>query len=149
MSRNDEILERALELLKKYDMPISKFCDRVGFSYAAFYAWRKGTLKLSDSTLDRIEAVIAQFGIAGLDRYDAERQCRGGISAEAADALRSCREWHDLFVSFLASLTATTHGKQQYFEQDGGKWYSRISGEYLTTDEMISEYLDEMSHYLD
>lgn len=87
--------------------------------------------------------------IARLDRYSAERQFHGGITAEAADALRSCSKWHDTFTDFLISLSTITHGKQQYFEQDNGKWYSRISGEYLTTNEMINEYLDEMSHYLD
>ena len=56
---------------------------------------------------------------------------------------------HEIFNEFLASLTAITNGKQQYFEQEDGKWYSRISGEYLTTDEMIAEYLDEVKSFVE
>ena len=57
--------------------------------------------------------------------------------------------WKDEFFSFIATLTWITHGKQQYIEQDDGKIYSRISGEYLTLAEMEKEYFDEMRHYLD
>lgn len=59
------------------------------------------------------------------------------------------KNWHEIFNEFLASLTAITNGKQQYFEQEDGKWYSRISGEYLTTDEMIAEYLDEVKSFVE
>lgn len=53
-------------------------------------------------------------------------------------------DWHEVFNDFLASLTVITNGKQQYFEQEDGKWYSRISGKYLTVDEMITEYLEDV-----
>ena len=59
------------------------------------------------------------------------------------------KNWHEIFNEFLASLTAITNGKQQYFEQEDGKWYSRISGEYLTIDEMIAEYLDEVKSFVE
>ena len=59
------------------------------------------------------------------------------------------KNWHEIFNEFLASLTAITNGKQQYFEQEDGKWYSRISGEYLTTDEMIAEYLDDIKSFVE
>lgn len=58
-------------------------------------------------------------------------------------------DWRQEFFDFLASITAITHGKQQYFQQDNGMIYSRVSGEYLTLDEMEREYLEEMRHYLD
>lgn len=58
------------------------------------------------------------------------------------------KNWHEIFKDFLASLTAITNGKQQYFEQEDGKWYSRISGKYLTTDEMIAEYLDDVKSFV-
>lgn len=58
-------------------------------------------------------------------------------------------EWKDFFESFMATLTAITHGKQQYFPQEDGKWYSRISGGYLSLRELAREYCDEMAEYLD
>ena len=57
--------------------------------------------------------------------------------------------WHEVFNEFLTSLTAITNGKQQYFEQEDGMWYNRISGEYLTTDELIAEYLDEIKSFVE
>lgn len=59
------------------------------------------------------------------------------------------RDWKDRYFSFLASLTCVTNGKQQYFEQEDGRVYSRISGKYLTVDEMEHEFIYEMEHYLD
>lgn len=59
------------------------------------------------------------------------------------------KNWHEIFKNFLASLTAITNGKQQYFEQEDGMWYSRISGEYLTTDEMIVEYLEDIKSFVE
>ncbi len=59
------------------------------------------------------------------------------------------KNWHEVFKEFLASLTVITNGKQQYFEQEDGKWYSRISGEYLTMDEMIAEYLDDVKSFIE
>ena len=56
-------------------------------------------------------------------------------------------KWHNTFNEFLASLTCITNGKQQYFEQNDGKWYSRISGGYLTLEEMIKEYLEEVKSF--
>ena len=63
MDRSSEILERALKIMGKYDMPIFKFCNRAGISYAAFYGWRKGTLRLSDATLNRIDGILEVFGV--------------------------------------------------------------------------------------
>ena len=57
------------------------------------------------------------------------------------------KNWHEIFNDFLASLTSITNGKQQYFEQEDGKWYSRISGKYLTIDEMIVEYWDDIKSF--
>lgn len=53
-------------------------------------------------------------------------------------------DWHKQFFDFLAVLTSVTHGKQQYFEQPNGRVYSRISGSYLTVEEMEREYIDEL-----
>lgn len=56
--------------------------------------------------------------------------------------------WHRIFNDFLVQITSITNGKQQYFEQEDGKWYSRISGEYLTVEEMIDEYLADIKTLL-
>ena len=66
-----------------------------------------------------------------------------------AHHLEEHKDWHKVFNDFLASLTAITNGKQQYFEQEDGKWYSRISGEYLSTDEMTAEYLADIKSFVE
>lgn len=58
-------------------------------------------------------------------------------------------DWEKEFFDFLTSLTSATHGKQQYFEQDDRKIYSRISCRYLTIPEMEREYIDELKRYFD
>jgi len=57
--------------------------------------------------------------------------------------------WERIFYDFLTALTSITHGKQQYFPQDDGTWYSRISYRYLPLDGVIDEYLDDMKRRLD
>lgn len=57
-------------------------------------------------------------------------------------------DWHREFFDFLAELTVVTNGKQQYFEQEDGKIYSRISGRYLTLEEMKREYLSDVKSYV-
>ena len=42
------------------------------------------------------------------------------------------------------SITNAYFGKQYYFVQDNGKVYSRQSGEYLTHDEAVNEFLKEI-----
>ena len=56
-------------------------------------------------------------------------------------------EWEYDFFEFLAALTTLTtltHGKQQYFYTGHGVVYSRISGEYITLDEMQREYIEDI-----
>lgn len=58
--------------------------------------------------------------------------------------LSSSRDWHKEFFDFLTSISTASHGKQQYFEQDNGMIYSRISGKYLTLEEAEREYVKEL-----
>lgn len=53
-------------------------------------------------------------------------------------------DWEHEFFEFLAALTTLTHGKQQYFYNGNGIVYSRISGEYITIDEMKREYIEDI-----
>ena len=74
------------------------------------------------------------------------------IDVSAKTCAHHCEEfkdWHEIFNDFLASITSITNGKQQYFEQEDGKWYSRISGRYLATDEIIAEYLSEIKSFVE
>ena len=38
-------------------------------------------------------------------------------------------------------------GKQYYFEEDNGMIYSRLSHSYMTKDDALSEFLDEIQSY--
>ena len=55
--------------------------------------------------------------------------------AEAADI----REW-ELF----SLISAVWYGKDAYFRQDDGMVYSRISGEYMTFDQAVDEFVCEL-----
>lgn len=59
---NMTLSERCIKFIDTLGVPITKFCQRIQLSRTAFFEWRKGNLKLSDSTLDRIEKYISQFG---------------------------------------------------------------------------------------
>ena len=52
--------------------------------------------------------------------------------------------WRELFFDLLTPLCSLTHGKQMYFDQDDGMVYSRISCKYMTPDEAITEYLNDV-----
>ena len=54
--------DRCLKFVKTLGVPMTQFCQRIKLSRSAFYRWIDGSLKLSDTTLDRIEKYISQFG---------------------------------------------------------------------------------------
>lgn len=54
--------DRCLKFVKTLGIPMTQFCQRIKLSRSAFYRWIDGSLKLSDTTLDRIEKYISQFG---------------------------------------------------------------------------------------
>lgn len=55
--------------------------------------------------------------------------------AEAADI----RRWED-----FSLISAVWYGKDAYFRQDDGMVYSRISGEYMTFDQAVNEFVCEL-----
>lgn len=56
--------------------------------------------------------------------------------------------WRELFFDLLTPLCSLTHGKQMYFDQEDGTVYSRISCKYMTPDEAITEYLNDVKPVL-
>ena len=61
MEKSKELLERVSRLLEEMGTPVTKFCNRFGISGAAYYAWRSGTLALSEPTLHRINEYIQKY----------------------------------------------------------------------------------------
>ena len=57
--------------------------------------------------------------------------------------------WKRKFDDLLRGVTVITNGKQMYFEQDDGSWYSRFSGKNLTVDEAIKECLEDVEFWAD
>ena len=56
--------------------------------------------------------------------------------AEAADI----RRWED-----FSLISAVWYGKDAYFRQNNGMVYSRLSGEYMTFDQAVDEFVCELS----
>ena len=44
-------------------------------------------------------------------------------------------------------ISGVYFGKQYYFEQSNGVVYSRLSHSYMTSDEDLEEFLDEIQSY--
>ena len=57
----DELKERCARFLSELGIATTKFCDRVQVSTSAYYAWKAGTLKLSEDTLNRIDSYLKQY----------------------------------------------------------------------------------------
>ena len=44
-------------------------------------------------------------------------------------------------------ISGVYFGKQYYFEQNNGIVYSRLSNSYITKDDALKEFLDEIQSY--
>ena len=44
-------------------------------------------------------------------------------------------------------ISGVYFGKQYYFEQNNGTVYSRLSNSYMTKDDALNEFLDEIQSY--
>ena len=79
------------------------------------------------------------MGIAAdrLERLMAERD---EYKRRADSAEMNMREW-ELF----SLLSAVWYGKDAYFRQNDGMVYSRLSGEYMTFDQAVDEFVCELS----
>lgn len=93
----------------------SSICDECVFCSDSVKKWRY----LMGIAAGRLEKLMAEH-----DEY--KRQI-------------DIREW-ELF----SLLSAVWYGKDAYFRQDDGMVYSRISGEYMTFDQAVDEFVFEL-----
>lgn len=54
--------ERCKKMLEELGIPVTVFCRKVNISASAYYAWHRGTIDLSASTLARVEKYITKYG---------------------------------------------------------------------------------------
>lgn len=54
--------KRCKQMIKELGIPVTAFCRKVNISASAYYAWHRGTMDLSASTLARIEEYLSRYG---------------------------------------------------------------------------------------
>jgi hypothetical protein len=54
--------QRVKRFLLEFGVPVTEFCRRIDLSTSCYYEWRRGDLKLSDTTLKRIENYLTKYG---------------------------------------------------------------------------------------
>lgn len=57
-----QLSERCFKFMRELGVPLSQFCRNINLSTTALRDWKKGRLKLSDSTLARIENYLDKYG---------------------------------------------------------------------------------------
>ena len=50
--------EKTKKIIDEFQIPVAKFCRKVGISGAAYYRWQNGDLRLSEETEARIREYI-------------------------------------------------------------------------------------------
>lgn len=123
--------DEAEELLYEARKRILPELHGIGHSYGM------GKFEDADRAFDVYQVLRRQFG-------DSRTPFTLLDELPLAERVDNSTDWHTEFFEFLATVTAITNGKQQYFEEKDGRIYSRISGEYLTLHEAEHEFLDEL-----
>lgn len=59
---NERLIERCNNFLREFQMPLTKFCARIELSKTGLRRWQRGELRLSDTTLKRIDGYLARYG---------------------------------------------------------------------------------------
>lgn len=54
--------ERCEQFIKALGIKVTEFCTNVGIGRTTYYIWKNGDLKLSDTTLKRIDEYLQKFG---------------------------------------------------------------------------------------
>ena len=54
--------ERCKRMLDELSISVTGFCRKINISASAYYAWCRGTLELSTTTLDRINDYLTKYG---------------------------------------------------------------------------------------
>lgn len=57
-----DLVERCNRFIEELDVPVTKFCNHILLSRSCFYHWKKGELRLAQTTLDRIDAYLTRYG---------------------------------------------------------------------------------------
>lgn len=53
--------EKTKKIIDEFQIPVAKFCRKVGISGAAYYRWQSGDLKLAEATETRIRNYINEL----------------------------------------------------------------------------------------
>lgn len=56
-----ELLARCQKFMATLGVPVTAFCRSVNILPTAFYSWKNGTMKLSDTTLTRIDEYLKNY----------------------------------------------------------------------------------------
>ena len=54
--------KRCNQMIEELGIPVTAFCRKVNISASAYYAWHRGTIDLSATTLDRIDKYLKKYG---------------------------------------------------------------------------------------
>ncbi len=57
-----DLVNRCTRFLVELGIPVASFSRRVKLSPQSLYDWKKGKLKLADSTLKRIDEYLTKYG---------------------------------------------------------------------------------------
>ena len=49
-------------MTEELSIPTTKFCKHIGVAPSSFYAWRRGDIRFSDTTLKRIDGYLRKYG---------------------------------------------------------------------------------------
>lgn len=49
-------------MIEELGVPVTAFCRKVSISASAYYAWHRGTIYLSATTLNRIDEYLKKYG---------------------------------------------------------------------------------------
>lgn len=52
--------ERCKKLIAYFDLPVTRFCRKIGISPQAYYRWQKGELNLSENTEKNIDRFLME-----------------------------------------------------------------------------------------
>lgn len=56
------LIERCQKMTEELSIPTTKFCKHIGVAPSSFYAWRRGDIRFSDTTLKRIDGYLRKYG---------------------------------------------------------------------------------------
>lgn len=54
--------ERCKKMIDELSISVTGFCRKINISASAYYAWRRGAIELSTTTLNRIDNYLTKYG---------------------------------------------------------------------------------------